>query len=103
HCCFGRTVRAILADHPPARGHRARVHVFRVGRAAADEFERWVASDGLDEAGRARRSDELKSLKRTIDQSLESMRANTEWVEREADGVAEWVDTALPAALATSL
>ncbi|KAJ1548913.1 hypothetical protein HK405_012983, partial [Cladochytrium tenue] len=66
--------------------------VFCVRRAAADEFERWVASDGLDEAGRARCSDELKS-----------MRANTEWVERVADGVAEWVDTALPAALATSL
>ncbi|KAJ3182652.1 Aminopeptidase 2 mitochondrial [Geranomyces variabilis] len=64
----------------------------RVGQEVIDTIENWRAGKDLptDEA-RAKRTDDIKSITRPIDQSVERVRGKTAWVNRARDSVAQWV------------
>ncbi|KAI8825989.1 peptidase family M1-domain-containing protein [Fimicolochytrium jonesii] len=66
--------------------------VSQVGDGVAQIVEDWIAGKELkDEKAREKRVEEVKSIKRPVDQGLESVRDKSAWVKRDGQKVAAWV------------
>lgn len=76
---LGRIVQAVVA--------------YNIGEDFALKVEAWAKGDELsDEKAKATRAKEIKDVKRPLDQSLEALRGNTKWYEREHAAVSAWLN-----------
>jgi len=62
-----------------------------IGLEFAHEVENWANGKNLSESDVNQRKHELKGVKRQLDQSLEKLRLNTKWLERERVNVESWI------------
>lgn len=67
-----------------------------VGEDVVKDIESWVSASGESDEKKAEREKQLKGIDRSIQQCLEKVRGNTKWVERDAEGVAQWVRKNFP-------
>ncbi|TPX36532.1 hypothetical protein SmJEL517_g01377 [Synchytrium microbalum] len=67
----------------------------RVGLDFADEVDSWADGRELGPQGKGKRQDQIKSIRRMLDQSLEKVRSNTKWLERERENVSKWIASGL--------
>lgn len=67
-----------------------------VGNDVADTVEAWYTGAGLNDEEKAKRKEEVKGAKARIEQSLEAVRANTAFLEREKEALAAWMKKEFP-------
>ncbi|KAJ3214021.1 Aminopeptidase 2 mitochondrial [Dinochytrium kinnereticum] len=68
-----------------------------IGLDFAETMEKWSLGEDLATAElKAKRQDELKGVRRQIQQTLEKIRMNSRWVMREHDAVNAWVKANFP-------
>ena len=63
-----------------------------IGATYSQRIQDWIncKSDSMDEQARIERLKELQAVKRPLEQSLESVRVNTAWYERDNSSVESW-------------
>jgi aminopeptidase 2 len=68
----------------------------RIGFDFIETVESWARGDDLGTAEeKATRQDQLKTARRPLDQSIESVKTYTNWVSRERDAIAQWIKSNL--------
>ena len=64
----------------------------RIGFEFVETVESWARGDDLGTAEeKAARQDQLKTARRPLDQSIESVKTYTKWVSRDREIIAQWV------------
>ncbi|KAJ3415896.1 Aminopeptidase 2 mitochondrial, partial [Chytridiales sp. JEL 0842] len=75
-------------------GHVVGATGSHIGFDRADEIEKWVAGAHItDDAEKAKWVDDMKTIKKKAEQTLESIRIRTQWVEKERANLASWAQT----------
>ena len=68
----------------------------RIGLDFIETVESWARGDDLGSAEeKAERLDQLKTARRPLDQSIESVKTYTKWVSRDRDAIAQWIKSNL--------
>jgi hypothetical protein len=62
-----------------------------IGQELPNVVEAWAKGEGLEKEAKEKRVEEVKSAKSRIEQSLEAVRANTAFIEREKPALSSWV------------